>query len=343
MKQSIMVIGTGWASDRFIKDIDNSLYNITVISPTDYFLYTPKLLYSVFFNYNPCFPLPIGNNIQHIKDYVHDVSFKDNTVYISNGKTLKYDYLVFAHGSGVQTFNIKGVSEYCVCIKDLVYVTKLKELLNGENKNIAVIGCGLAGTDLIGMLIDQKKHFPIAIEAMHTPLSNMNPSISKYTMDIWRENNVKMYFGNFVTQVTDKDIHIGNDIKQPYDVAVWCGGIKPNALSNTIIAKLGKEKLRGIPVDTCLKVSSLQNVYAIGDCANTEYFPTAQVAAQQGRYLAGYFNQSFTGLPFNYKHKGVIGYIGSGESVYQNGDFVIRGKIVTLALPFVHFYTQWVS
>ena len=343
MKQHIVVIGTGWASDRFIKDIDPSQYNVTVISPTDYFLYTPKLIYSAFSKYNPCFPLTIGNTIQYIKDKVSDVDFQNNVVYTTSSQPTYYDYLVFAHGSDVQTFGIKGVREHCICIKDLSSTTVLKEKLVGENKKVAVIGCGLAGSDIIGMLIDQKKHFPIAIDAMNKPLSTMDPSISKYTMDIWREHDVKMCFGNFVNKVTDEHIYIGKDIKQSYDVAVWCGGIKPNALSTTILTKLGKEKEMGIPVDPFFKVQSLQNVYAIGDCTKTVYYPTAQVATQQGRYLAGYFNQDFTTVPFRYKHNGAIGYIGGGSSVYQNGDFVLRGAIVTLVIPFVHFYTQFVS
>ena len=162
MKQHIVVVGTGWASDRFLKEIDLSQYTVTVISPADYFLYTPKLIYSAFFHYNPCFQLPISSSMQYIKDTVSDIMFEDNTIYTSNtSKPIYYDYLVFAHGGDVQTFGIKGVDEYCICIKDLSSTTLLKEKLVGENKKVAVIGCGLAGTDIIGLLIDQKKHLPI--------------------------------------------------------------------------------------------------------------------------------------------------------------------------------------
>ena len=344
MKQHIVVVGTGWASDRFLKEIDLSRYTVTVISPTDYFLYTPKLIYSAFFNYNPCLQLPIDNTIQYIKDKVTDVSFEDNIIYTtSNSKPIYYDYLIFAHGGDIQTFGIKGVEEHCICIKDLSSIRLLKERLVGENKKVAVIGCGLVGTDIIGLLIDQKKHLPIAIDALKGPLGMMHPSISSYTMNVWRDHNVKMYFGDFVNQVTDKEIYIGKEIKQPYDVAVWCGGIQSNALTQSVLARLNKQHKKGLPVDLFFKVHTLQNVYAIGDCANTEYYPTAQVASQQGRYLARYFNNQFTSSAFNYKHKGTIGYIGGGESIYQNGNFVLRGKIVTLFTPFVHFYTQWVT
>ena len=55
MKQHIVVVGTGWASDRFLKEIDLSQYTVTVISPTDYFLYTPKLILSAFLTIIPAY------------------------------------------------------------------------------------------------------------------------------------------------------------------------------------------------------------------------------------------------------------------------------------------------
>ena len=42
----IIVIGSGWGSASFIKNIDKK-YNITVISPTNNFIYTPLLVNSL--------------------------------------------------------------------------------------------------------------------------------------------------------------------------------------------------------------------------------------------------------------------------------------------------------
>jgi len=43
---------------------------------------------------------------------------------------------------------------------------------------------------------------------------------------------------------------------------------------------------RGLLVDDYLRLLGANDVYAIGDCTATSYAPTAQVASQQGRYLA---------------------------------------------------------
>ena len=43
MKQDIIIVGFGWSSASFIKNIDTDIYNVKVISPNDNFIYTPLL------------------------------------------------------------------------------------------------------------------------------------------------------------------------------------------------------------------------------------------------------------------------------------------------------------
>jgi NADH:ubiquinone reductase (non-electrogenic) len=86
-------------------------------------------------------------------------------------------------------------------------------------------------------------------------------------------------------------------------------------------------------------------IFAVGDCTSTPYAPTAQVASQQGAYLARMFKQlakrdalfeQITSLekegtnteklqkqltkienlrPFNYSHQGSLAYIGSEKAI----------------------------
>ena len=48
---------------------------------------------------------------------------------------------------------------------------------------------------------------------------------------------------------------------------------------------------RGLTVDGHLRVAGADGVFALGDCTATSYAPTAQVASQQGAYLAKLFNK----------------------------------------------------
>lgn len=42
-KEKIVVLGTGWGAASFVKEIDTDRYDVTVISPRNYFLFTPML------------------------------------------------------------------------------------------------------------------------------------------------------------------------------------------------------------------------------------------------------------------------------------------------------------
>lgn len=42
-KKTIVILGSGWASTSLLKSIDTELYNVVVVSPRNYFLFTPLL------------------------------------------------------------------------------------------------------------------------------------------------------------------------------------------------------------------------------------------------------------------------------------------------------------
>lgn len=42
-KKKVLVLGTGWAGTSFLKTVDSSLYDVQVISPRNYFAFTPLL------------------------------------------------------------------------------------------------------------------------------------------------------------------------------------------------------------------------------------------------------------------------------------------------------------
>ena len=125
-----------------------------------------------------------------------------------------------------------------------------------------------------------------------------------------------------------------------YDMAFWCGGIKKNKLTETILKDLNIENKFGIPVDNKLKIKSgnINNVYAIGDCSYSSNPPTAQVSYQQGKYLANQFNYDLN-EKFKYKPKGQICYIGNGNSVYDYKNTIyFKGKITGYLNNFIHIY-----
>jgi len=43
MKKKVVVLGTGWAGTTFVKNLRNPSYDVHVISPRNYFAFTPLL------------------------------------------------------------------------------------------------------------------------------------------------------------------------------------------------------------------------------------------------------------------------------------------------------------
>lgn len=42
-KDRVVILGTGWGAAAFLKDVDTNLYDVTVVSPRNFFLFTPML------------------------------------------------------------------------------------------------------------------------------------------------------------------------------------------------------------------------------------------------------------------------------------------------------------
>lgn len=339
MKKKIIVIGSGWAGSSFIKYIDDDIYDIEVVSKNKNFIYTPLLANSIF-NYQDLeYDVIKDKKINFIKGEVSDICFNKNYVNLNN-KKLQYDYLILAHGSKANTFNINGVEDNCLFLKSIEDLKIIREKVNNlpNNAKIVVIGCGLTGTEIIGNLLDKKKFNVYAIDGTKLPLSMFNSSISNYTIDLWKRHNINLNFNKFVSKVDDKKIYLGKDIIS-YDLAFWCGGVKISELSEKINKKLNLSCKFGIPVNDYLNVKNTNNVYAIGDCGFNNYPPTAQVSYQEGKYLANNFNSNFKNInKFNFSNKGQICYIGDKESVYQNKYFSSTGKIVGYFNKFLHIY-----
>mmetsp|Transcript_20669 Transcript_20669/g.31077 ORF Transcript_20669/g.31077 Transcript_20669/m.31077 type:complete len:293 (+) Transcript_20669:785-1663(+) len=103
---------------------------------------------------------------------------------------------------------------------------------------------------------------------------------------------------------------------QDTGVLVWAAGIGPRKIVKTMAQSLQQSDTRGLKVDEYLRVSGAKNVYAIGDAALSGLAPTAQVAAQQGKYI-GRALRDGTEKPFVYQHAGSLCCLGTGNGIAQ--------------------------
>ncbi|KAK8613372.1 hypothetical protein V6N13_101134 [Hibiscus sabdariffa] len=143
-KKRVVVLGTGWAGISFLKDLDISAYDVQVVSPRNYFAFTP-LLPSV-----TCGTVEARSIVEPVRNMMKkrngEVRFweaecmkidaankkllcrytvKNNSV--GNDEfSLDYDYLVIAVGAQVNTFNTPGVLENSHFLKEVEDAQKIR-------------------------------------------------------------------------------------------------------------------------------------------------------------------------------------------------------------------------
>lgn len=187
-KKKVVVLGTGWAGTSFLKDLDASKYDVQVVSPRNYFAFTP-LLPSV-----TCGTVEARSIVEPIRKIIKKRNgevqfFEAECVKIdaSNNKILcrsniesnlvgndefflDYDYLVIAIGAQVNTFNTPGVVENCHFLKEVEDAQKIRQtvidcfekaILPGlseeerrANLHFVVVGGGPTGVEFAAELHD---------------------------------------------------------------------------------------------------------------------------------------------------------------------------------------------
>jgi NADH:ubiquinone reductase (non-electrogenic) len=131
-KKTLVVLGSGWGATSFIKDLDTMNTNLIVISPRNYFLFTPLLpstsvgtveLRSIM---QPMRYITrhMSREAQFIEGECIDIQPDVKTIKVKDSvnpemeHTVKYDQLVIACGAENATFGIPGVKEYACFLKE---------------------------------------------------------------------------------------------------------------------------------------------------------------------------------------------------------------------------------
>ncbi|KEP60205.1 UNVERIFIED_CONTAM: NADH dehydrogenase (NDH2-II) [Hammondia hammondi] len=138
--QKVVVLGTGWASVNFFRHLDPNIYDVTVISPRNYFTFTPLLPSVCAGTLSPLSCIePVRSltyrNGRKIADFYEahctDVDFKNRIVACDSRQgghfKLKYDYLVIAVGSESNTFGIKDVAANAFFLKEVEHAMAIRK------------------------------------------------------------------------------------------------------------------------------------------------------------------------------------------------------------------------
>ncbi|KAJ1567401.1 NADH:ubiquinone oxidoreductase [Cladochytrium tenue] len=253
-KKTIAILGTGWGSTSLIKDLDTDNYNVVVVSPRSYFLFTPLLpsctvgtieLRSLMqpIRYLTRFK---SREVLFVEGNCTDIDPVGKTITVEGPvsvQKLKYDYLVVGVGAENATFGIKGVREHACFLKEAWDARKIRTQVAdclesaafpGQTEaeverllHMVVVGGGPTGIEYAAELHDflsddivrwypqiAGKFKITLIEALPHVLPAFSKELIEYTEKQFAENKVTILNNTMVKEVRQKEVLVFNKNKE---------------------------------------------------------------------------------------------------------------------------------
>ncbi len=322
-KKNVVLLGDGFFARGFLHHINYNKFFITQLYKEP-FMNPQDIMYSLQRNQKYDGSLHIrdfslkrkspDNKIQmNIKSL--DITTSSSEINIKNmnneSKKFEYDNLVIGLGSQ------KSLGEWN---------NEINSFVGEKNKSIAIVGMGPTGIELATILSKYntvKIHDILPYEKTFMYVSS---KYKNFLIEHLNKNNIQLNFGKPYVQY--KAARTQNNELMPVpapvdDRVIFCVGNKPNHLID-----------QNIKINNFLETTFNNKIYIGGDCINSGYIKTAQVAYQQGVYVAKRLNGDIPPeQTFEYKSNGILMNIGDnkvlieGHNIVPNGvypDFITR-------------------
>lgn len=275
-------------------------------------------------------------------------------------KVLPYDHLVVALGSVTRLPPVPGLNEYGLRLKTMAdsvglrdRAIQLLEIANhiddpkqrAEWLNLVVVGGSFTGVEFAGEFQafmakaadsypnissrDVKIHL---VEATDRILPALEPKLADYAREHMERRGVDVRLGQYVTRIGHTHTELSTGEKIPTRTVVWCAGIAPNPLIESLPVPVTEQGYVRTQPD--LRVEGKDHIWSMGDCAHvpspdgTPYAPTAQNATRQARHAARNILRVLEGQPTEpcrLKPLGTLASIGCRSAVAKVFDIKLSG------------------
>ena len=295
----IVILGAGFGGLRAAlllgkksRELHRRGYQITIIDKNRYHTYTP-LLYEISTtskataNYidlksvttYPVEGVLLGSSIESIQGEVNNIDVANKKIELKGRETIDYEYLILALGAETNFFNISGLKEHALELKDLMDALKIRDTIwgkieatdNNEVVDIVIGGAGSTGVELageiqewIGQLKKEGYHCGTSvtlIDAAPTVLNGFEPKVIKRAARRLKKLGTNILVGERIIKVEDGKAFLESGRIVSYNVFVWTGGVK----ANSIVVQLPIKKDKQGRVEASDNMQIDEKVYGIGD------------------------------------------------------------------------------
>jgi len=300
----IVIVGAGFAGyhcARKLARLARGAADITLLNPTDYFLYLPLLPEVAAAGLEArritvSIPDTIGRGVRLALGKATRIDLDRRRVRYTDPEggagELPYDRLVLAAGSVNKLLPIPGVAEHAHGFRGIFealylrdHVTRQVELADATDDReerearltFVVVGAGYTGTELAahGALFtrDLVSGHPrladtpvrwLLLDVADRVLPELDQRLSRTADRVLRERDVDVRMGTSVKEATHEGVYLSDGGFMPSRTLVWCVGVRPDPL----VAGLGLATNKGrVVVDEYLGVPGRPEVLACGDAA----------------------------------------------------------------------------
>ncbi|MET8689922.1 NAD(P)/FAD-dependent oxidoreductase [Streptomyces sp. NPDC004732] len=302
-RSRIVVVGAGFAGYRTARTLSRlarDRADITLLNPTDYFLYLPLLPHVATGVLEPRrVTVSLSGTLPHVRlalgeaDGVdlerHRVTYTDP----EGGRgELPYDRLVLSVGSVNKLLPVPGVAEHAHGFRGMPEALYLRDHITRQTELAAaapdpetcrarctfvVVGAGYTGVELAahGSLFTDAlvRKQPLRqgirprwllLDIAGRVLPELDRRLSVTAERVLRRRGVDVRTRTSVKEATSVGVLLDDGDAVDTRTLVWCVGVRPDPL----VAGLGRPLQKGrLCVDTCLQVPGHPEVFACGDAA----------------------------------------------------------------------------
>jgi NADH dehydrogenase len=308
-KTKVLIVGAGFGGIKAALELsDDERFSVSLISERDSFRYYPTLYRTAVGGSPLASMIPLkeifkGKKVKIVQDSIKKLDRSAKT--ISGKKAYNYDILILALGVVTNYFGIKGLKEYSFGIKSQEDAQELRDHVHkalmekGQpDLNYIVIGGGPTGVELAGELPTYIAHVMYMhglkprrlhidlVEAAPRLMPRMTPSYSRTIQKRLRKIGVRLFLGEAVLAETADNLQLSGHSLKSHTV-VWTAGVTNHPFFSKHGFSLND---RGkVAVDQYLQAED--NIYVIGDNADTPYSGMAQTALYDGQFIASHLKR----------------------------------------------------
>jgi len=335
----ILILGGGFGGLFTALDLGGSA-DVTLVSDSDHFLFTP-MLYEYLsgeveaWHIAPRYDELLDESVHWIQSAVTGVDLMAQTVSLEkNNQTLNYDMLVLAVGGVTNYVGVEGAEQYSLPFRKLHHADDLRRRMVEALDRIppemapqdvhreltfAVVGAGASGcelsTKMADLLNDAFKRRALhgeprvlLIEMGDRVVPGMGEQIREFVEDALLKSRVEVHTQTRVVKLTKDELtfeHQGNRETLKTAGVVWTGGVKMSPLVDHLDVQ--KNQRGVLIVNNHMQLPEHNNVFALGDIAYyTDATPTlagtAQLAFQQASLAAHNVKAFLEGKAMSTKH-----------------------------------------